>query len=60
MIHRIKKTRKYLAPTAKVTQLALESGLMQDSGRFNVQVQELDNINKKYGTSEAEPTYFEF
>jgi hypothetical protein len=60
MIRRIKKTRKYLAPAAKVTQLVLESGLLQDSGRFNVQVQELDNINKKYGTSEAEPTYFEF
>ena len=60
MIRKNKKTRKYFAPSAKVTHLALESNFCQTM-RFNVQVQELDNINQKVkaGTVE-EPTYFEF
>ena len=60
MIRRTLKTRKYQAPTAKVTQIALENSLLQDSVRFNIEVQELDNINTKTGTSAEEPMYFEF
>ena len=60
MIRRTLKTRKYQAPAAKVTQIALENSLLQDSVRFNIEVQELDNINAKTGTSAEEPMYFEF
>ncbi len=60
MIRRTKKSRKYQAPFAKVTQMELENSLLQDSVRFNIEVQELDNINAKVGTSAEEPTYFEF
>ena len=38
------KTRKYQTPTVKVTQMALESNFCQ-TVRFNVKVQDLDNIN---------------
>ena len=58
MIRRNKHSRKYQAPYAKVTHMALESNFC-DTVRFNVQVYELDNINTKTGT-EAEPMYFEF
>ena len=60
MIRRDKKARKYQTPSAKVTQIALENSLLQDSVRFNIEVQELDNINAKTGTTEEEPMYFEF
>lgn len=50
--------RKYQAPVAKATDMALESNFCQ-TVRFNVRVQELDNINAKTGTDE-EPMYFEF
>ena len=60
MIRRNKKSRKYQAPFAKVTSMALESNFCVESVRFNVQVQELDNINTKTAPSEAEPMYFEF
>ena len=59
MIRRSKHSRKYQAPVAKVTQMALESNFCVESVRFNVRVQELDNINAKTG-DEAEPMYFEF
>ena len=45
MFRRNKKTRKYHAPSALVTQMALESNFCQ-TVRFNVQVDELRNINK--------------
>lgn len=44
MFYRNKKTRKYLAPSAKVTHMALESNFCQ-TVRFNVQVRELENMN---------------
>ena len=44
MIHRIKKTRKYQAPSALVTQMALESNFCE-SVRFQIKVEDLDNIN---------------
>ena len=59
MIRRFKNSRKYQAPVAKVTQMALESNFCVESVRFNVRVQELDNINAKTG-DDAEPMYFEF
>lgn len=59
MIRRTKKSRKYQAPSSKVTDMALESNFCQ-TVRFNVRVQELDNINAKVGTADEEPMYFEF
>ena len=60
MIRRNRKTRKYHAPSAKVTQMALESNFCQTL-RFNVQVDELRNINKEVEDGKAsEPLYFEF
>lgn len=59
MIRRNKKSRKYQAPSAKETQMALERNFCMESVRFNVRVQELDNVNAKSG-DEAEPMYFEF
>ena len=44
MIRRKKQSRKYHAPSAKVTQMALESNFCQ-TVRFNVQVKELENMN---------------
>ena len=63
MIRRFTKTRKYSAPTAKVTHMALESNFCQTM-RLNVQVDELQNMNlsvdeAKRNTSE-DPFYFEF
>ena len=60
MIRRNKKTRKYQTPRAVVTHVAFESNFCQ-TVRFNVQVDELRNINKEVeaGTSN-EPLYFEF
>ena len=60
MIRRNKKSRMYHAPSAKVTHMVLESNFCQ-TVRFNVQVDELHNINKDVedGTS-SEQMYFEF
>ncbi len=44
MIRRKKQSRMYHAPTARVTQMALESNFCQ-TVRFNVQVKELENMN---------------
>ncbi len=44
MFRRNNKTRKYQAPSALVTQMALESNFCQ-TVRFNVQVKELQNMN---------------
>lgn len=57
MFHRNKKTRKYQAPSLKVTSMALESNFCQ-TVRFNVQVRELENVNAQEDVSE--PLYFEF
>ena len=61
MFRRNKKTRKYQAPSAKVTQMALESNFCTTQ-RFNAQVDELHNINKDAADNpdSAEPLYFEF
>ena len=56
MIRRNRKTRKYHAPSAKVTQMALESNFCQTL-RFNVQVKDLDNVNADPETEEV--FYFE-
>jgi hypothetical protein len=61
MIRRNRKTRKYHAPSAKVTQMALESNFCQTL-RFNVQVKELDNMNDPNdsdGDYNGESFYFE-
>ena len=44
MFRRNNKTRKYQAPSALVTQMALENNFCQ-TVRFNVQVKELENMN---------------
>ena len=61
MFRRNNKTRKYHAPSALVTQMALESNFCQTL-RFNAQVDELHNINKEAADNPdtAEPLYFEF
>ena len=62
MFRRNKQTRKYQAPCAVVTHMALESNFCQ-TVRFNVQVDELDNINthmKADGVTTEEQMYFEF
>ena len=59
MIRKTKKSRKYSAPRSKETDMALESNFCA-TVRFNVQVQQLDNINLKDGTADEEPMYFEF
>ncbi len=63
MIRRNKKSRKYHAPSAKVTHMALESNFC-NTVRFKVQVDELYNVNsavdpEKVDTAE-DPFYFEF
>ena len=58
MFHRNKKTRKYQAPVAVVTHMALEGNFCA-SVRFNIQVDELDNVNTHTG-NDAEQLYFEF
>ena len=57
MIRRKKQSRKYHAPSAKVTQMALESNFCQ-TVRFNVQVNDFDNVNSHTDPS-AEGEYFE-
>ena len=61
MIRLKKRTRKYLAPSAKVTQMELESNFCQTI-RLNMQVDELRNINaeKDSNGNPVEPLYFEF
>ncbi len=44
MFRRNNKTRKYQAPAALVTHMALESNFCQ-TVRFQIKVQDLDNIN---------------
>lgn len=56
MRRHFKKTRIYHAPSAKVTQMALESNFCQ-TVRFNVQVKELDNMNAVEDSEEI--FYFE-
>ena len=61
MIRRKKQSRMYHAPTARVTQMALESNFCQTL-RFNVQVKELDNMNDPNdsdGDYNGESFYFE-
>ena len=52
MFRRNNKTRKYQAPVALVTQMALESNFCQ-TVRFNVQVEELEHVNDTEGTEEV-------
>ena len=52
MFRRNNKTRKYQAPSALVTQMALESNFCQ-TVRFNVQVEELEHVNDTEGTEEV-------
>lgn len=63
MFRRNKQTRKYQAPSAKVTHMALEKDFCTATMRLNMQVDELDNINtrgKAYGADTEEQLYFEF
>ena len=63
MIRRNKKTRKYQAPSAKVTHMALECNFCQ-TVRFNVQVKEWENMNDPtdptLGTGDAASEVFYF
>lgn len=52
MFRRNNKTRKYLAPSVKVTQMALESNFCQ-TVRFNVQVNELEHMNDVQDSEEV-------
>ena len=60
MFRRNNKTRKYQAPAAMVTHMALESNFCQ-TVLFNVQVKDLENMNdpesENYDASEV--FYFE-
>ena len=60
MIRRNKKTRKYQTPRAVVAHVEFESNFCQ-TVRFNVQVDELRNINKEVEAGDlSEPLYCEF
>ena len=61
MFRRNKKTRKYHAPSAMVTQMALESNFCQTL-RFNAQVDELQHLyhNDADPSQDPEQLYFEF
>ena len=52
MFRRNNKTRKYQAPSALVTQMALESNFCQ-TVRFNIQVKDLEDMNDVEGTEEV-------
>ena len=52
MFRRNNKTRKYQAPAAMVTQMALESNFCQ-TVRFNVQVNDLEHVNDAEDTEEV-------
>ena len=60
MFRRNNKTRKYLTPSVKVTPMALESNFCA-TVRFNVQVNELENMNDPESESfdSEEIFYFE-
>ena len=60
MFRRNNKTRKYQAPAALVTHMALESNFCQ-TVRFNVQVKELENMNdpESENFDDTEVFYFE-
>ena len=63
MFRRNKSTKRYQAPRAVVTHMALESNFC-DTNRYNIQVDELHNMNlevesKKVDTAD-DPFYFEF
>ena len=64
MFRRNNKTRKYQAPSAKVTHMALERNFCQ-SVLFNVQVKDLENMNNPnnplegVGDAEGEVFYFD-
>lgn len=63
MFRRNKQTRKYQAPSAKVTHMALESNFCQTM-RLNAQVDELQNMNSSVDAAKRDtredPFYFEF
>ena len=60
MFHRSKTTRRYHAPSVKVAYMALERNFC-NTVRFNVQVDELRNINKEVEDGDLqESLYFEF
>jgi hypothetical protein len=52
MFRRNNKTRKYQAPSAKVTHMALESNFCA-TVRFNVQVKDLEHVNDVEDTEEV-------
>ena len=56
MFRRNNKTRKYQAPAALVTQMALESNFCA-TVRFNIQVNDLEHVNDTEDTEEV--FYFE-
>ena len=60
MFRRNNKTRKYQAPAALVTQMALESNFCA-TVRFNVQVKDLENMNdpESENFDDTEVFYFE-
>ena len=64
MFRRNNKTRKYQAPAALVTHMALESNFCA-TVRFNIQVNDLENMNdpndptKGIGDASEEVLYFE-
>ena len=64
MFRRNNKTRKYQAPSVKVTHMALESNFCA-TVRFNIQVNPLENMNdptdplKGVGDAADEVFYFE-
>jgi hypothetical protein len=59
MFRRNNKTRKYQAPAAVVTQMALESNFCLSAFQ-TLQVDELHNMNADSEAMKAEETYFEF
>ena len=63
MFRRNNKTRKYQAPSAKVTPMALESNFCT-TVLMNMQVDELHNMNLEVDAAkrdtEEDPFYFEF
>ena len=50
MFRRNNKTRKYQAPAALVTQMALESNFCA-TVRFQIKVQDLENVNAREDTA---------
>ena len=50
MFRRNNKTRKYQAPAALVTQMALESNFCA-TVRFQIEVEDLENVNAREDTA---------